>query len=81
MGRGIRKGNSEGGLRTDQHSAGFDDAEREAVASDFKFQRIAQRSGTERTDQLAVGQPHFQQPHGDGVVPLDIEDRRRLAFG
>ena len=48
------------GLLADQNSPSFDDAEGEAVASDFKFQRIAQRGGSERTDKLAVSETHFQ---------------------
>ncbi len=68
-------------LRTDAHSAGFNNAEGKAIAADFKLQRITQRCGSERPDRLTVGQTHFQESHGHGVVPLDVEDRRGLAFG
>lgn len=68
-------------LRTNQHSAGFNNSEGKTVASDFKFQRVAQRCGSERSNRLAVGQAHLQQADSDRVVPLDVEDRRGLAFG
>ena len=71
----------EAGLRTDHDSAGFNDAEGETVASDFKLQRITERCGTERPNQFAIGQAHLQQPHGAGIVSFNIEDRRGLAFG
>ena len=62
------------------HAACLCRTQREPIASNEKFDGIAERRAAKMHDFFAIGQSHFHQTNGDGILATDVEYAGFLTF-